>query len=354
MDASSDAMQDLLKALTLKINQSKAVLEAQHIGNALYGLHNMDASSDAMQDLLKALTLKINQSKAVLEAQHIGNALYGLHNMDASSAAMQDLLKALTLKINKSDAILKPQHIGNALYGLHNMSADMSIISQLSEKMPPTFSHLEHPWAWSQACSAYLEIAKNSSHSRRWLEGFLNLFFPDDKISSCTAEDAYEKISSLFTQILKIKHFNKGVLDLHGLDNLSAARLLDAFKNPADEIKSIIFGRSSHSKTSQQGKMKQIVLDYLKTHHINGNWDGGIVTIIQRPQQAPSPFFSFNPSVKPFTPKPPIQAPSSVTIGKPERTTPLQFFSLNPTVEPFTPTRSMQAPAPVAKSEPKR
>jgi len=146
MDASSERVKDLLEALTTKINASHATLNAQAIGNgsgsiailnaqeigsALYGLQKMDARSEEVKDLLKALTTKINNPDVTLNAQAIGNALYGLQKMDARSEEVKDLLKALTIKINGSGAILNAQAIGNALYGLQKMDARSDEVKDL-------------------------------------------------------------------------------------------------------------------------------------------------------------------------------------------------------------------------------
>ncbi len=131
MDATSLAVQGLVEALKSKIVDSGAILNVQAIGNALYGLQKMDATSLAAQGLVAALKTKILDSGAILNAQAIGNALYGLQKMDATSLAVQDLVAALKTKIECSNAILNAQHIGMALYGLQKMDATSPAVQDL-------------------------------------------------------------------------------------------------------------------------------------------------------------------------------------------------------------------------------
>ena len=60
-----------------KIRTSDAVLDAQAIGNACYGLQGMrdTGESDAVGALVSALATKIRTSDAVLNARAIGNAV---------------------------------------------------------------------------------------------------------------------------------------------------------------------------------------------------------------------------------------------------------------------------------------
>ena len=62
--------------MAVKISRSDAVLNAQHIGNACYGLQGVKeiGESDTVGALVSALAAKISASNAVLNAQAIGNA----------------------------------------------------------------------------------------------------------------------------------------------------------------------------------------------------------------------------------------------------------------------------------------
>ncbi len=65
----------------LKIGQ----LDSQAVGCALYRLQKMDASSNAVQNILKALEKKISEMDVPILTEHIRAALYGLQRMDALS-----------------------------------------------------------------------------------------------------------------------------------------------------------------------------------------------------------------------------------------------------------------------------
>ena len=63
----------------------------------------MEASSEAVKDLLKALTVKIRNSRADLDAQAIGNAFLGIQNM--TGEAVQRVVEALEKKELKAGVI---------------------------------------------------------------------------------------------------------------------------------------------------------------------------------------------------------------------------------------------------------
>ena len=73
----------MLAVLTEKIKLSKGLLDAQAIGNALYGLQGMSSDSKEVRGMLVVLTEKMKLSKELLNAQEIGNALYGLQGMSS-------------------------------------------------------------------------------------------------------------------------------------------------------------------------------------------------------------------------------------------------------------------------------
>lgn len=69
-----------------------------NICRCIKGLKGLSAASSEVQDLLNALTGRMEASGVVLDAQAIGNALYGLQKMDATSQAVQALITALVNK----------------------------------------------------------------------------------------------------------------------------------------------------------------------------------------------------------------------------------------------------------------
>ena len=281
MDCTTAAVQTLLQALTTKITASNAQLDAQTIGNALYGLQNMDGTTATMQALLQALTIKITASNALLDAQHIGNALYGLQNMDCTTEAVQALLQALTIKLTASNAQLDAQVIGNALYGLQNMdcttAAMQALLQALSLKIKSSGLQLKIGYqqdrlAWSMTCAAYLTLNKKNPNMRHSLDYLPYLLLQHESKQEALSTN---ELTVLWLDALKKEHFNANTrtLNLHGLDYLSANHLLnEGFQYPNSQFDEIIFGKSSHSKTANRGRMQQLVSNCLKAHQVQDDF----------------------------------------------------------------------------------
>jgi very-short-patch-repair endonuclease len=89
----------------------------------------MSSDSQEVRDLIKALTPKVIKCNEVLNAQNVGNALYGLQSMRSDNQEVRDLIKALTPKFIKCNEELNPQNVGMALYGFSDLveiiSADL-------------------------------------------------------------------------------------------------------------------------------------------------------------------------------------------------------------------------------------
>ena len=274
MKASTPAVHNLLIALTDKIQRSNAELNAQNIGSALYGLHNMEASTPAVQNLLIALTDKIQRSNTELDAQAIGNALYGLHNMEASTPVVQNLLITLTDKIQQSKAELNAQAIGNALYGLQNINTSLhgELLNLLYSKHITSLSYESSPLEWSQCVAALLKLSKTNAVNLFNNPQCAQLLLPDNLV-----EPSLEQVTQLFITKLAAKHVKNNLLDLHGLDHLSAQQLLtdSALKN----IDTIVFGKGSHSKSHHANTMKTMVQNYITHNNLQASWQHGRVKI---------------------------------------------------------------------------
>ena len=102
------------------ISQGKQ-LSPKNIGNLCYGLAGLDGKSGTTKALVNALTRKIQDSDATLDAQAIANACFGLKNLDGSHDSTKALVHALATKVLASRAQLKAQAIGNACYGLQQL-----------------------------------------------------------------------------------------------------------------------------------------------------------------------------------------------------------------------------------------
>ena len=57
------------------LSRSDMMLDGQSIGNILYGMKSLNSGYLEVIDLIRVLTVKIEASKAVLNAQAIGNAV---------------------------------------------------------------------------------------------------------------------------------------------------------------------------------------------------------------------------------------------------------------------------------------
>ena len=95
----SAELRKLVAALAVKVQKCREDLDAQAVGNALYGLRRMSDSQEVRQ-LLTALTVKVQQSREELSVQAVAMSLYGLQCMGNSQELLQ-LLKALAINVEQ-------------------------------------------------------------------------------------------------------------------------------------------------------------------------------------------------------------------------------------------------------------
>ena len=81
-------------------------LQAQNVGQALYGLQRLGDSKE-VRGLVAALTPKVQQCSEELSAQEVGNALYGLQSL-GDSKEVRGLVAALTPKVQQCSEVLAP------------------------------------------------------------------------------------------------------------------------------------------------------------------------------------------------------------------------------------------------------
>jgi len=74
-----------------------------------------------VRSILKVLTPQIAKCSEPLNAQAVGNALYGLQGCSSEHAEVRSVLDALTPQIAKCSEPLSAQAVGNALYGLQKL-----------------------------------------------------------------------------------------------------------------------------------------------------------------------------------------------------------------------------------------
>jgi hypothetical protein len=75
MSSNHDEVRAVLSALDMKVQSCKEGLNAQAVGNTLYGLQKMSSDYAEVRDVLSALAMKVRSCKEDLTAQEVGNAL---------------------------------------------------------------------------------------------------------------------------------------------------------------------------------------------------------------------------------------------------------------------------------------
>jgi hypothetical protein len=131
----------ILRALVPYVEGCAEHLSPQHVGNALYGLQGLGASEEA-HVIVKVLTPKISQCAEVFQGQNIGNALYGLQSFQ-DSPEVKELLKVMITKTADA-AAFTAQEISNAFFGLKNLD-DSSHVRELVATLTPKLKNCQHP-----------------------------------------------------------------------------------------------------------------------------------------------------------------------------------------------------------------
>jgi len=139
MKSNSPEVRALVQAMAKKLQEEKVILDSEGIGSALYGLHRMSSDVPQVRALLSALTGCIEISEVYLSGQGIADSLYGLAGMTTDCKELRTLLTVLASKIDETTGKLDSQEIGNALYGLQGLSSQMVgarlIAGKLGEKL---------------------------------------------------------------------------------------------------------------------------------------------------------------------------------------------------------------------------
>jgi len=147
MNSDYKEVRSIIIALTPKIATAREDLNGQALGNSLYGLQSMSSKESEVRLLLAVLATKVSHTWEDLKAQEIGNALYGLKRMSSDVPEVRILLSSLVTKIAKSPDVLDAQAIGNSLYGMQNMRSNnpevLSLLTVLAEKLTLSFSELD-------------------------------------------------------------------------------------------------------------------------------------------------------------------------------------------------------------------
>jgi spore coat protein CotF len=135
----------VLKALAPKIASCNEALSAQAVGNALYGLMSCSSDTPEVRQVLQALAPKIASCNEALSGQAVGNALYGLQSCSSDAPEVRQVLQALAPKIASCNEALSGQAVGNALYGLMSCSSDAPEVRQVLHALAPKIASCAEP-----------------------------------------------------------------------------------------------------------------------------------------------------------------------------------------------------------------
>jgi len=149
MKSNCPEVRALVQAIATKMVALKVEMDSKGIGSALYGLSGMSDDQPQVRALLAALADRIVKSNSLLSGQGIADALYGLRGMTSDGAELRSLLTALASKIDSTQGKLDSQEIGNALYGLQGMSSEIPevrvIVQKLADKLARSSAILRSP-----------------------------------------------------------------------------------------------------------------------------------------------------------------------------------------------------------------
>jgi hypothetical protein len=97
--SANDGARKLLSTITQKIHGSRAVFDAQAVGNSLYGLQHMSSDHIEVRDALTILAEKAKGCEEILNAQEVGNALYGMQSISSDCPEVLEILRVFTEKV---------------------------------------------------------------------------------------------------------------------------------------------------------------------------------------------------------------------------------------------------------------
>jgi len=136
MRSTSAEVRALVQALANKVaNEVNLELDSKAIGSALYGLHRMSSDVPQVRNLLNVLAITINKSKVFLSGQALAESLFGLSAMKTDCEELRNLLSAITSKIDSKQGKLDSQEIGNAIFGFQGLSSEIAEVRQLAVKV---------------------------------------------------------------------------------------------------------------------------------------------------------------------------------------------------------------------------
>jgi hypothetical protein len=188
---------------------------------------------------------------------NISRCIKGLKGVPAIFE-VQEVLIALTKAIQQSSAKL------NLLYS----------------KCLTSLSYAANPTAWSQSVASLLKLSKTNKINLFSKPDCAELLLPGNMV-----DPSLEQVTELFIDTLTANHVKNNLLNLHGLDHLSAQKLLT--DGELKDIDIIVFGRGSHSKSRHANTMKTIVEYYINDNNLQAKWQNGKMAKWERADKAP-------------------------------------------------------------------
>jgi len=191
MNDQHEEVRELLVALEDKVLRSRAgdggSLGPTEIGASLYGFQRMSGDSPAVRGLLAAVTTKMLNFKMRLNAQAVGNALWGLQGMGSEHAEVRDVVKVLARHVRAAEP-LDAQAVSNALFGLQRMSTASAEVCQLLAVVAAKLEYCAQPLSKQEVNDAVVGLqglmAEDDPDSpSAELQGLLNAFVKHVKSS---------------------------------------------------------------------------------------------------------------------------------------------------------------------------
>ena len=81
-------------------------MDAQSVGNVLYGMQNMKSNSTEVKKISAALVRYVQNSEGVLTLAHIERSLKGLQGMEKDNVELKVMLQTLLAKVKSTEKII--------------------------------------------------------------------------------------------------------------------------------------------------------------------------------------------------------------------------------------------------------
>ena len=184
MSDKHEEVRELLVALEEKVLRSRAgdggSLGPTELGASLYGFQRMSGDCPEVRALLAAVTTKMLNFKMRLNAQAVGNALWGLQGMGSGLAEVRHVVQVLVRHVRAADP-LDAQAVSNALFGLQRMSTASAEVCQLLSALAVKIEYCAQPLSKQEVDDAVVGLqgllaADDADRPSAELQGLLSAF----------------------------------------------------------------------------------------------------------------------------------------------------------------------------------